>query len=103
MPIQTMPFDSAQHLQTEADIARYPEVVLEAHDPALRRHARTQIARAKPAKAPTDTSHRDDRRFLAAGRGAPRIERAPVPADRRRWPAQLSSSTEPPMLYCIWL
>jgi DNA-binding phage protein len=43
MPIETVPFDSAQYLKTEADIARYLEAVLEANDPALRRHARTQI------------------------------------------------------------
>jgi DNA-binding phage protein len=42
MPIETVPFDSAQYLKTEADIARYLEAVLEANDPALRRHALTQ-------------------------------------------------------------
>jgi DNA-binding phage protein len=42
MPIETVPFDSAQYLKTEADIARYLEVVPEANDPALRRHALTQ-------------------------------------------------------------
>jgi DNA-binding phage protein len=36
MPIETVPFDSAQHLKTKADIARYLEAVLEANDPALR-------------------------------------------------------------------
>lgn len=49
MPIETKPFDSAQYLKTEADIARYLEAVLEANDPARRRHARTQIARARAA------------------------------------------------------
>jgi probable addiction module antidote protein len=49
MPIETVPFDSAQHLKTEADIARYLEAVLEANDPALHRHALTQIARARAA------------------------------------------------------
>jgi len=38
-----VPFDSAQYLKTEADIARYLQAVLEANDPALRRHALTQI------------------------------------------------------------
>ena len=50
MPIGTMPFDIAQYLKTEADIARYLEPVLEANDPALRRHALTQIARARAAR-----------------------------------------------------
>lgn len=49
MRIETVPFDSAQYLKTEADIARYLEAVLEANDPALRRHALTQIARARAA------------------------------------------------------
>ena len=49
MPIETVPFDSAQYLKTEADIARYLEAVLEANDPALRRHALTQIASARAA------------------------------------------------------
>jgi probable addiction module antidote protein len=49
MPTETIPFDSAQYLKTEADIARYLEAVLEANDPALRRHALTQIARARAA------------------------------------------------------
>ena len=43
MPIETIPFDSAQYLKTEADIALYLQAVLEANDPALRRHALTQI------------------------------------------------------------
>jgi DNA-binding phage protein len=43
MPIGTVPFDSAQYVKTEADIARYLEAVLEANDPALHRHARTKI------------------------------------------------------------
>jgi len=49
MPIETVPFDSARYLKTEADIARYLEAVLEANDPALRRLALTQIARARAA------------------------------------------------------
>jgi probable addiction module antidote protein len=49
MPIETVPFDSAQYLKTEADIARYLEAVLEANDPALHRHALTQITRARAA------------------------------------------------------
>ena len=49
MPLETVPFDSAQYLKTEADIARYLEAVLEANDPALCRHALTQIASARAA------------------------------------------------------
>jgi hypothetical protein len=49
MPIKPMPFDSAQYLKTEADIAGYLEAVLEANDPALRSHALTQIARTRAA------------------------------------------------------
>ena len=43
MPLKTIPFDSAQYLKTEADIACYLEAVLEENDPALHRHALTQI------------------------------------------------------------
>jgi|GEM_PF-2498736 len=49
MPIETVPFDSAQCLKTEADSARYLEAVLEMNDPALRRHALIQIARVRTA------------------------------------------------------
>ena len=55
MPIETLPFDSAQHLKTEADIARYLEAVLEANDPALHRHALGQVARAKAMTQPART------------------------------------------------
>ena len=48
MPIETVPFDRARPLKTEADIARYLEAVLETNDPALHRHALGQIARASP-------------------------------------------------------
>jgi DNA-binding phage protein len=37
MPIETVPLDSARHLKTEADIARYLQAVLETNDTALRR------------------------------------------------------------------
>ena len=49
MPIETVPFDSAQYLKTEADIARYLQAVTAANDPPRHRHARTQIARARAA------------------------------------------------------
>jgi probable addiction module antidote protein len=49
MPIETVPFDSAQYLKTEADIARYLQAVLEANDPAHYRHALTQVVRARAA------------------------------------------------------
>jgi probable addiction module antidote protein len=49
MPIETLRFDSAQYLKTEAAIAHYLEAVLEANDPALRRHALAQITRARAA------------------------------------------------------
>lgn len=62
MPIETAPFDSARHLKTEADIARYLGAVLEENDPALRRHAGTQIDStwaARLAKAQADNAHVD--------------------------------------------
>ena len=46
MPIETIPFDRAQHLKTEADIARYLLAVLEANDPALHREAPSPPRRA---------------------------------------------------------
>lgn len=47
MTVETLPFDSAKHLETEEDIALYLEAVLEAGDPALLCHALGQVARAK--------------------------------------------------------
>jgi probable addiction module antidote protein len=43
----TIPWDSAQYLQTKEDIADYLEAVLEDGDPALITHALGVIARAK--------------------------------------------------------
>ena len=52
MPIETVPFDSARHLKTEADIARYLQAVLQENDPVLLRHALGQAARAKAMTQP---------------------------------------------------
>ena len=41
------PFDSAQHLETEADIAAYLEACAAEEDPALMAHARGVVARAR--------------------------------------------------------
>ena len=49
MPIGTIPFDRAQYLKTEADIARDLQAAIEANDPPRDRHARTQITRARAA------------------------------------------------------
>lgn len=43
---ETLPWDSAQHLETEADIAAYLDACLEDGDPALVTHALGVIARA---------------------------------------------------------
>jgi probable addiction module antidote protein len=45
--IKTIPWDSAQYLETKEDIADYLEAVLEIGDPALVTHALGIIARAK--------------------------------------------------------
>jgi probable addiction module antidote protein len=45
--IKTIPWDSAQLLETKEDIADYLEAVLEDGDPALITHALGVIARAK--------------------------------------------------------
>lgn len=45
--IKTIPWDSAQYLETKEDIADYLEAVLEDGDPALLTHALGIIARAK--------------------------------------------------------
>lgn len=47
MTLETFPFDSAQHLKTQEDIAFYLQAVLEENDPALFSHALGQVARAK--------------------------------------------------------
>jgi probable addiction module antidote protein len=47
MPLETLPFDSAQHLKTQQDIALYLQAVLKENDPALFCHALGQVARAK--------------------------------------------------------
>lgn len=44
---KTIPWDSAEHLKTEEDIAHYLEAVFEDGDPALITHALGVIARAK--------------------------------------------------------
>ena len=47
MTLKTTRWDSAEHLQTEEDIAAYLDAVLEENDPALVTHALGIIARAK--------------------------------------------------------
>ena len=47
MTLETLPFDSAQYLKTDEDIALYLQAVLEENDPALFAHALGQVARAK--------------------------------------------------------
>jgi len=47
MTLETLPFDSAQYLETDEDIAVYLQAVLEENDPALFAHALGQVARAK--------------------------------------------------------
>ena len=47
MALKTTKWDSAEHLQTEEDIATYLDAVLEENDPALVTHALDGIARAK--------------------------------------------------------
>ena len=44
---KTIPWDSAEYLKTEADIAHYLEAAFEDGDPALIAHALGVIARAK--------------------------------------------------------
>ena len=45
--IKTTRWDSAKHLETEADMAQYLEACLEENDPALIAHGLGVIARAK--------------------------------------------------------
>lgn len=45
--LKTIPWDSAEHLKTEEDMAAYLEAVMEENDPALMTHALGVIARAK--------------------------------------------------------
>ena len=44
---KTIPWDSAEHLETDEDIAEYLEAVFEDGDPALVAHSLGVIARAK--------------------------------------------------------
>jgi probable addiction module antidote protein len=45
--VKTIPWDAAQHLETEADMVMYLEVALEEGDPTLITAALGDIARAK--------------------------------------------------------
>jgi probable addiction module antidote protein len=45
--IKTIPWDSAEYLKTDKDIANYLEAVFEDGDPALVSHALGVVARAK--------------------------------------------------------
>ncbi|MGH8478463.1 MAG: addiction module antidote protein [Gammaproteobacteria bacterium] len=45
--IETIPWDSAEHLETEEDMALYLEACLQEDDPSLITHALGVIARAK--------------------------------------------------------
>jgi probable addiction module antidote protein len=45
--LKTLPWDPAEHLETEADMAEYLEAALEEGDPALVAAALGDIARAK--------------------------------------------------------
>ncbi|MGH6872021.1 MAG: addiction module antidote protein [Rhizomicrobium sp.] len=45
--LKTRPYDSAEYLKTEKDIANYLEAVFEDGDPALIAHALGVVARAK--------------------------------------------------------
>ncbi|KQP36605.1 addiction module antidote protein [Methylobacterium sp. Leaf100] len=47
MPLATFPYDTAEHLKTEEDIAFYIEAVLEDGDPALVRDTIGVVARAR--------------------------------------------------------
>lgn len=47
MALKTTRWDSAEHLQSEEDIAAYLDAVLEENDPTLITHALGVIARAK--------------------------------------------------------
>jgi len=50
---QTVPWDPAEHLETEEDMAIYLEAALEENDPALVAAALGDIARAKGKTLPT--------------------------------------------------
>ena len=47
MPLETLPYDTADHLETAEDIAYYLEAVFEDGDPALITHALGVIARSE--------------------------------------------------------
>lgn len=47
MPLETAPYDTAEHLKTPEDIALYIEAVLEDGDPALVADAIGVVARAR--------------------------------------------------------
>ena len=54
MTLQTTPWDSAEYLKTDKDIAAYLDAVLEEGDPALVAHALGIIARARGIKQMVD-------------------------------------------------
>ena len=47
MPLETFPYDTADHLKTKADVAAYLEAVFEDGDAALITHALGVIARSE--------------------------------------------------------
>ncbi|MBX9930458.1 MAG: putative addiction module antidote protein [Methylobacterium sp.] len=47
MPLETVPYDTAEHLKTDEDVALYIEAVLEEGDPVLLREAIGIVARAR--------------------------------------------------------
>jgi probable addiction module antidote protein len=47
MPLETVPYDTAEHLKTDEDVALYIEAVLVDGDPALLREAIGIVARAR--------------------------------------------------------
>lgn len=46
-PLETRPYDTAEHLNTEEDVVLYIEAILEENDPALFAHALGIVARAR--------------------------------------------------------
>jgi probable addiction module antidote protein len=47
MPLETRPWDTAEHLDTPEAIAAYLEAAMEDGDPAILTHALGQVARAR--------------------------------------------------------
>ena len=76
MPLETFPYDTAEHLKTPEHIAAYLDAVLEDNDPALLAHALGVVARARGmAQIAQDTGRSREQLYRTLSeRGNPQLD-----------------------------